>query len=127
MIAATAIRPQLELVLSSGKYGFEARAIEVDGEITVLAGSRATAKSDFSENTYSSLRDQLIKDGRLVASSDPNFLEFVEDLTFPSPSAAAAVITNRSTNGRTSWRVARTGQTLKEWQDAQLSGVKEAD
>lgn len=118
-------KSQLELILSSGKHGYEAKAIEADGEITVLAGSRATTKSDFSENGYSALRGQLIKDGRLIATSDPNLLEFSEDVTFPSPSAAAAVITNRSTNGRTSWRLASTGQTLKEWQDAQLSGIAE--
>ena len=124
---ASDTKPQLELVLSSGKYGFEAKAIEVDGEVTVLAGSRASAKSDFSENGYAPLREQLIKDGLLTLSSDPNFLEFKEDVTFASPSAAAAVIRNRNTNGRTSWKVAATGQTLKEWQDAQLSSVTEAD
>jgi hypothetical protein len=121
-VEQTADKPksQLELVLSSGKHGYEAKAIEIDGEITVLAGSRATAKSDFAMNGYAPLRDQLIKDGRLVPTSDPNFLAFAEDVAFPSPSAAAAVITNRNTNGRTAWRVAGTDQTLKDWQDAQL-------
>ncbi len=117
--------PQLELVLSSGKYGFEAKAIETDSEITVLKGSRATAKDDFVENSYASLREQLIKDGRLVPSESPELLEFAEDVAFATPSAAAGVIRNRNTNGRTSWRIASTGQTLKEWQDAQLSAVGE--
>lgn len=112
---------QVELVLTSGKHGYEARAIEVDGEITVLKGSMATTKSDFSTNGYALLREQLISDGRLVTSADPNFLEFTEDVTFASASAAAAVIKNRNTNGRTSWRLVSTGQTLKDWQDAQLS------
>ncbi|WP_154661316.1 GIY-YIG nuclease family protein [Microvirga lotononidis] len=117
---------QLELVLSSGKYGYTARAVEVDGEVTVLAGSQATAKSDFGESVYSSLRQQLIKDGRIVQTTDPNFLEFAENVTFQSPSAAAAVIRNRNTNGRTSWRLVSTGQTLKDWQDAQLSKLADS-
>ncbi len=117
-----AVQPaaQVELVLSSSKHGYQARAVEADGEFTVLAGSLATTKSDFAVNTYGALRQQLIKDGRIVSSSDPQFLEFAEDVAFPSASAAAAVIANRNANGRTAWRLASSGQTLKEWQDAQL-------
>jgi len=120
-------KSRLDLVLESDKYGYTAKAIEVDGEITVLAGSRATTKGDFSDNGYASLREQLIKDGRLAPTSDPHFLVFAEDVTFASPTAAAAVIRNRRTNGRTSWRIAATGQTLKDWQDAQLSSVTEVE
>jgi hypothetical protein len=116
-------KSQIVLVLTSGKYGFEAKAVEIDGEITVLAGSRATTET-FVTNIYSALREQLIRDGRLVSTTDPNFLEFAEDVTFASPSAAAAVIRNRNANGRTSWRLASTGQTLKDWQDAQLAAVE---
>jgi hypothetical protein len=114
---------QIELVLESEKYGFSARAIEADGEITVLAGSKASAKSDYVSNGYAPLRDQLIKSGSLKATLDPNLLEFAKEVTFQSPSAAAAVIRNRNTNGRTSWKVVATGQSLKEWQDAQLTSV----
>jgi hypothetical protein len=37
--------------------------------------------------------------------------------------AAAAVIYDRSSNGREAWKVKKTGQTLKQWQDAQLEKV----
>lgn len=114
---------QVELVLTSGKHGYEAHAVEVDGEITVQAGSKATTKCDFSSNGYAPLREQLIKDGRLVTTADPQFLSFATDVAFQSASAAAAVIRNRNTNGRTSWRLVGTGQTLKEWQDAQLAAT----
>jgi len=110
---------RLDLIMTSGKHGYEARAVEFDGEITVLAGSRGTTES-FVTNIYASLRQQLINDGRLIPTNNPNFVEFSEDVTFASPSAAAAVITNRNTNGRTAWRLVQTGQTLKEWQDSQL-------
>nr|WP_244631377.1 GIY-YIG nuclease family protein [Neorhizobium sp. AL 9.2.2] len=116
----------LQLILTSGKYGYEAKAIELDGEVTVIAGSRGTTES-FTTNIYSSLRQQLIQDGRLVQSNDPNYVEFVEDVTFASPSAAAAVVRNRNTNGRTSWRIATSGQTLKEWQDRQLNILESRD
>lgn len=111
---------QVELVLTSERLGYEARAVEMDGEITVLAGSRATSKNDYSSKSYLWLREQLIKDGRLIPSAEPQFLEFAEDVAFTSATAAAAVITNRNTNGRTAWRLANSGQTLRDWQDAQL-------
>ena len=88
----------------------------------MLAGSHASTEN-FAVNIYGHLREQLINDGRLVATDDPNFLEFAEEVAFASPSAAAAVIKNRNTNGRTSWKLAATNQTLKEWQDAQLAAV----
>jgi hypothetical protein len=111
---------QNNLVLQSRKYKYEARAIETDGEIVVLKNSTATTKADFVSNGYGNLRDQLVQDERLVATEDPDLLRFAEDVTFASPSAAASVIRNRNTNGRTSWKLADTGMTLKEWQDAQL-------
>ncbi|MQW55654.1 DUF4357 domain-containing protein [Sinorhizobium meliloti] len=121
----TGTATRLDLVMTSGKYGYEARAIELDGEITVLAGSRGTTES-FATNIYASLRQQLMNDRRLVPTNDPNLVEFSEDVTFASPSAAAAVIKNRNTNGRTAWRLVGTGQTLKEWQDSQL-GIGSGD
>jgi hypothetical protein len=111
---------QLELILTSKKYGYSADAIETDGEINVLAGSRASAAKDLAQNSYGPLREQLIRDGRLRLTPDGSLLEFTEDVPFASPSAAAAVINNRNTNGRTAWRLKSTGQTLKEWQDAQI-------
>lgn len=114
-------KTQLELTLVSEKLGYKARAIEIDGEITVLSGSTATTKSDFVSNTYASLRDQLIKEGRLAITANDQLLEFKDDVPFSSASAAAAVITNRNTNGRTAWRLLGSNQTLKDWQDAQIS------
>ncbi|SFU42832.1 protein of unknown function [Methylobacterium sp. 174MFSha1.1] len=111
----------LELVFASDKLGYKAMAVEVDGEVTVLEGSTATAKSDFASKGYSSLRDQLIAEGRLVLVPVSQLLRFRVAVTFTSASAAAAVVANRNTNERTAWRLVSTGQTLKEWQDAQLS------
>lgn len=119
-VTAFAPTSQLELVLTSSKHGYTANAIETDGELTVLAGSRAIANRDSLQNTYGPLREQLVKDGRLKPVPGGELLEFAENVSFASPSAAAAVINDRNTNGRTAWKLKSTGQTLKEWQDAQV-------
>jgi hypothetical protein len=40
----------------------------------------------------------------------------VEDVPFKSPSAAAAVVLDRNSNGRTEWKLAGTKVTYDEWQ-----------
>lgn len=115
----------LTLTLSSPKHGAEARAVENEGELTVLAGSVATAKT-FIANSYSALRQSLIEDGSLVERTGQG-LVFATDVNFDSPSAAAAVILNRNANGRVEWRLEGSGQTLKDWQDAQLAAVPGTD
>jgi hypothetical protein len=114
---------QIHLILSNKKHGIEATAVENDGEVTVLCGSRAIAKTEFASNQYASLRQGLIDSGILVLSADKNGLIFTADTTFKSPSAAAAVILNRNSNGRVEWRIKQNGQTLKEWQDSQLAAI----
>lgn len=63
----------LELFLISPKYGLEAKAVELGGEITVLAGSKAVSGVSLG-NSYQSLRQQLIEDGRLKLSDDQSDL-----------------------------------------------------
>ena len=110
----------LELELRDTKFGVSARALEVDGEYVVLAGSTARAGGDYF-NSYAALRQQLIDAGKLSASDDPQLLRFVQDVTFTSPSAASAVILNRNDNGRTSWHVKGLNITLAQWQDQQAA------
>lgn len=115
-----------ELVLKVKKYGYEAHALERDGEITVFKGSTALANPPHTVNHYASLRDQLIENGTLKPKEGKeNFLEFCKDYTFKSPSAAASVINGRNSNGRTEWSIKDSGKTLKEYQNEQLSLVPE--
>lgn len=118
------VNERLELSLVSKKHSIVADAIENDGEITVLAGSTATTKDQFTANQYGDLRTGLIESGVMRLDEQNDFYRFTEDTSFKSPSAAAAVIFNRSANGRTSWRLKSTGQTLKDWQDLQLDSVE---
>jgi hypothetical protein len=110
----------LELEIESPKHSLRATAIAVGTEVTVLANSQAVKRDDYAANSYAGLRQQLTRDGVLIDSVDPSLLEFAADFTFASPSAAAAVILNHNSNGRTAWKLKGTDQTLKEWQDAQL-------
>lgn len=112
----------LKLVLNNKKHQIEAHAIELDGEITVLAGSLAVAKDETMSNSYVEKRLSLIKSRVLVPSSNPAHLVFTSNTAFRSPSEAAAVILNRSSNGRVEWRLAGKGQTLKDFQDSQIAG-----
>lgn len=108
----------VQLRLINKKHGIEASAIAADGDFVVLAGSPAVVKNDFSQNGSAAARQKLINDGILVLDENGEFYRFTTDATFSSPSVAASVIMNSNRNGRVEWRLAETGKTLKEWQDA---------
>lgn len=110
----------LDLTLTSKSYDLEANAIQMGDDFTVLAGSGALVQ-DFAYNAYKSLRDQLISDKRLCPSENPQLLKFSQDVSFASPSAAASVIFNHNSNGRTAWKLKGTDKTLRDWQDEQIS------
>lgn len=111
----------IELKLVSPKHEVEAFAVEIDGEVTVLAGSMAT-KHTFVSNTYADLRNDLIADGTLVEHSTELY-RFARSAVFDSLSAAAAVVLNRNSNGRIEWKLKSTNQTVKDWQEKGLQSV----
>ena len=47
--------------------------------------------------------------------------EFADSYAFKSPSAAAAVVNGRSTNGTTAWKIQGQHTTYKQWEAAQLA------
>ena len=96
---------------------------EIDGEFFVLKGSKTRAEWVGTEHGYQGLFKQLVAEGLLVAD-DGEHLKFSDDCAFSSPSAAAAVVTGRATNGRTAWSVEGTGQTYAAWQDQQLTAIR---
>ena len=109
--------PFFELMLP--RHDISARAQEVDGDFVVLAGSRARDRWVGVNGGYQGLFEQLVGDGVLVAG-DGRFNTFTRDHAFSSSSAAAAVISGRSTNGRTSWFVDGSKTTYGEWQAQQV-------
>lgn len=106
--------PLFELKLK--KDGVVATAQEVDGEFTVFQGATARLKWVGVDGSYQSLREKLEHDGTLVPSTDGMTLYFTHDQVFASPSAAAAVVVGRSSNGRKEWTTQDTGQTYDAWQ-----------
>ena len=59
------------------------------------------------------LRNELINNGVIADHGD--YLEFIKNYEFSSPSAASSVVFGRSSNGLTSWKLSD-GKTLKEVQ-----------
>ncbi|MEO1185901.1 MAG: GIY-YIG nuclease family protein, partial [Cyanobacteria bacterium J06636_27] len=101
--------------------GVEAKAQELDGEFIVLKGSNARRETveSFSKRSIE-LRQRLIEEGKLINNSSEEYLEFVEDVYFTSPSAAADTIAGRSCNGRIMWKLINTNITYKEWQESEI-------
>ena len=117
-----AVSPVFELRLK--KQGILATAQEIDGEFTVLADSTARLQwTGAGGHNYRSLREKLELDGTLVPSLDGATMRFSRSQVFASPSAAAAVVTGRSANGRNEWVAHEGGLTYGDWQ---RQGVDEA-
>jgi len=117
--------PRFELIRP--KAGVAARAELRAGEIVVQAGSIAredwVGKGSW-DSGYRALRDRLIARG--VLQIGLNHAEFTEDFAFSSPSAAAAVILGRASNGREEWHVAGSQTTYGQWEEAQVQTTESA-
>lgn len=112
--------PVFEMTVNS--EGILARAQETDNEFVVLAGSIARKAWIGSSLGYSKLHETLVADGVLV--SNGSNLAFSKDYVFKSPSAAAAVITGRATNGRVTWKDPSTGLTYGQWQEQGVDDIQ---
>lgn len=99
--------------LLNARSGTDARAQVIDGEFTLLAGSRvvaawtATGNADSTRRAYDGYRAQhqrLLADGAILLSN--GVAVTARDIVFGSPSTAGAVSIGRSCNGRISWLTA---------------------
>lgn len=72
----------------------------------LLKGSFIEAKTreSFTRHAYYPVRKKLEKDGYFAESKYDGCWELQVDVDFSSPSAAAAVVKNRATNGKTEWK-----------------------
>ncbi len=118
-----------EFHLRVPKRGISARAMQVDGEFTVLQGSIAASEvrtGTFARSTaaaydaFRSLHHKLVDDGSLTPHGAT--ATFSRDVVFSSPSMAGAIVTGRSCNGRVSW-VTGDGLTFGQWEQL---GVNDA-
>jgi len=102
------------------KSGVQATAVEEDGEFIVLEGTEALTDTGYVQQIYGGLKEKLIAD-RVLVPHGPDKLRFVRPWPFGSPSAAAAVVLDRNSNGRTEWKVKGSKQTYHDWQQAQAA------
>lgn len=126
--ASQAARKQLEAPmfhLSVSRHGVEATAELVDGEMVVKTGSvvrPAWVGNPKHALNYQELRSDLVERG--IISIENDSARMSEDYAFSSPSAAAAVVSGRSANGRTSWKLPD-GRSYADWEAAQIKGATE--
>jgi Domain of unknown function (DUF4357) len=108
------------------KSGVQATAVEEEGEFIVLEGSEALTGTGHVQQSYGGLKQKLIADGVLI-SNGADKLRFAKPWSFNSPSAAAAVVLDRNSNGRIEWKVKGSKQTYHDWQQAQASKQEAAE
>lgn len=99
------------------KSGVTANAVEEDGEFVVLEGSQALMNTGYVQQSYGALKENLIKLGILVPDGHDKY-RFSRPYSFRSPSAAAAIVLDRNSNGRTEWKVKGERRTYDDWQQA---------
>lgn len=88
---------------------------DIDGEFVVAEGSHARSSWSGKSISYERLYRRLVESGTLARSGDRTV--FMRDHAFNSPSAAAAIVAGRTSNGRTAWRNSTNGQTYAQWQE----------
>jgi hypothetical protein len=123
---AATVAPNMVSPLFNGdvrRYDITARAQEINGEFVVFKGSKARATWEGVDGSYTRLFNELIKSGVLAPTEDSRHRVFTQDYAFSSPSAAASVVSGRTANGRTHWRLELGNKTYADWQDEQVSRI----
>jgi hypothetical protein len=98
------------------KYGINATAREIDGEFTVHQGSQARSAWAGGSHNYKALYERLVEEAVLASEPDNRSMRFTRDHVFASPSAAAAVVSGRNSNGRIEWKIDGSGVNFGDWQ-----------
>jgi len=91
--------------------GLEAFGNRTDSGFVVYKGSKAVAEDRKSSVRHRKRRQFLLEKG--VLQKEDDYLIFVKDYEFTSPSLAAAAVCGGSSNGLLMWKTQR-GKTLKE-------------
>uniref|UniRef100_UPI003D8A17D7 GIY-YIG nuclease family protein n=1 Tax=Gordonia sp. B7-2 TaxID=3420932 RepID=UPI003D8A17D7 len=103
------------------KLGVDAKAQQVDGEFTMLAGStvvptwHGVGKAATTMKSYAKYRahhEKLVNEGAIKVAHDVGRL--TRDVVFSSPSTAGAIALGRSCNGRREWVAG--SETFGDWE-----------
>lgn len=105
--------------VQSTRIGLRAEAILKNGEFIVQEGSQARSEwqSD-RKHGYSKLFEKLVDSG--VMKLVGKVRVFQSDYAFASPSASAAIIFGRPSNGQTEWKLKGTKKTYKQWEAEEI-------
>lgn len=117
---------QIESPLFKMTYsGVEAYAQEINNEFIVFKDSTVRKKDNPSiSKTTKEKRNRLVKENKLIQSSQNDYWILIENLPFNSPSGAADFVGGASLNGRVVWEVKDSGQTYANWQESQLANIE---
>ena len=120
-------------ILRSDKHGIEARAKLENGEFIVARGSFArrqfklTSQSSSYRRLHAELKSRNVLGEPVEAGSvavTNGLLEFKQDYAFTSPSAAAAIVNGRTSNGTLDWKTVDEGKTYKQWEAEGLAASR---
>lgn len=106
------------------RSGVSAEAVEEDGEFVVLEGSEALKDTGYVQQSYLALKENLIKKGTLQVASEGRYV-FTQPYAFSSPSAAAAIVLDRNSNGLSEWKVKGEKRTYNDVKQARVA-IEEA-
>jgi len=130
--APTPVRSSPLFRLVVARTNVDAQARQIDGEFTVLAGSRVVASwsdrgsAESTRRAYESYRERharLVRDGSIRVQDGVGVL--TREVVFSSPSLAGAVMIGRSCNGRISW-VSDDGN-FGQWEARNIAPVAEGE
>jgi len=109
------------------RFGITARGQEREGEFVVLKGSRTRRQWEGVASSYDKLFNDLVSKGVLAPTVDGQHNEFTQDYAFSSVSAAAAVVSGRTANGRVHWVIEGTDQSYGQWAAEQVAKAQQAE
>ena len=114
------------------KSGVKATAVEEEGEFIVLEGSEVLTGTHYVQHdSAKATKEKLLAEGVLIpqesASGARQVAIYKTVVRFTSPSAAAAVVLDRHSNGRLEWKVKGANQSYHEWQQAQAARQEAAE
>lgn len=106
--------------LVAKKHDITATAVFADGEFVVQKGSQARLEwTGPTDHSYAQMHAELVRMGVIEARGGRR--EFVTNYAFKSPSAAAAAVNGRSSNGTLEWKLKGTQKTYKDWEAEELA------
>lgn len=115
--------PDQSPLFTMSAVGAQARGKELAGEFVVFKGSTARKEGIKSWTSYRALRDQLVNEGKLIESNDPDFYVFADDVSFSSPTAGAVIVNAGNISGRKAWKLVDTGETYEEWYQSKMAAA----